>query len=175
MAAEALESSEVKRIIFTRPAVETGAGLGFLPGKLKEKFDPFFSAFKACLVQHMSKGIVDCAIRNSRIIVEPLSHLRGKTFNDSFVVMEEAQNCTVSEMKMFLTRIGRSSTVVINGDLNQMDIREVSGLYDAVNRLNDIESVYVHEFDSDDIVRSGLVKDIILRYEDRKTDLFFNL
>jgi phosphate starvation-inducible PhoH-like protein len=174
MAAESLENEESRYIVFTRPAVETGNGLGFLPGKLSDKFDPFFSAFKACLVQHMGRGAVECALKNGKIIVEPLSHLRGKTLDDSFVIMEEAQNASIAEMKMFLTRIGRLSTVVINGDLKQMDILDASGLQDAVDRLHNVNGVYVHEFEHTDIVRSGLVKDIILRYEDNKPGWSFN-
>ncbi len=167
MAAEALMSGDIDRIIFTRPAVETGHSMGFLPGKLEDKFDPYFSAFKSCLISHAGKGVVECAVKNGNIVAEPLAYMRGKTFNHSFVVLDEAQNCTAEELKMFITRIGRHSTVVINGDLSQSDIGNCSGLHDAINRVHDVQGVYIHEFTSEDIVRSTIVKDIIMKYEVR--------
>ncbi len=167
MAAEALMSGDIDRIVFTRPAVETGNSMGFLPGKLEDKFDPYFSAFKSCLISHAGKGVVECAVKNGNIAAEPLAYMRGKTFNHSFVVLDEAQNCTAEELKMFITRIGRHSTVVINGDLSQSDIGSCSGLHDAINRVHDVQGVYVHEFTSADIVRSTIVKDIIMKYEVR--------
>lgn len=166
MAAEALMSGDIDRIIFTRPAVETGKSLGFLPGKLEDKFDPYFSAFKSCLISNVGKGVVECAVKNGNIVVEPLAYMRGKTFNRCFVVLDEAQNCSPEEMKMFMTRIGRDSTVVINGDLSQSDIGGYSGLHDAITRVHDVDGVYVHEFTYRDIVRSDIVKHIIMRYED---------
>ena len=165
IAAQALISGDIDRIIFTRPAVETGNSMGFLPGKLDEKFDPYFSAFKSCLVSHMGKGIVECAVKNGNIAVEPLSYMRGKTFNHCFVVLDEAQNCTPEEMKMFMTRIGKQTKVVINGDLSQSDISAYSGLNDAINRVHHVDGVHIHEFGCDDIVRSGIVKDILMTYE----------
>jgi phosphate starvation-inducible PhoH-like protein len=165
MAAEALMAGDIDRIVFTRPAVETGNSLGFLPGKLDEKFDPYFSAFKSCLINCAGKGVIECAVKNGNITVEPLAYMRGKTFNRSFVVLDEAQNCTPEEMKMFMTRIGKNSTVVINGDLSQSDINGYSGLDDAVRRVQGVRSVYVHRFTYDDIVRSDIVKDIIMCYE----------
>ena len=167
MAAEALISGDVNRIVFTRPAVETGNSLGFLPGKLDDKFEPYFGAFKSCLISNSSKGVVECAVKNGNIVVEPLAYMRGKTFDNAFVVLDEAQNCTHEEIKMFMTRIGVGSTVVINGDLSQTDIDSCAGLYDAINRVHDIRGVYVHEFTCDDIVRSDIVKDIIMKYESR--------
>jgi len=166
MAAQALISGDVGKIIFTRPAVEAGNSMGFLPGKLDDKFDPYFSAFKSCLISNAGKGVIDCALKNGNISVEPLSYMRGKTFNHAFVVLDEAQNCTPEEMKMFMTRIGKQSTVVINGDLSQTDIRCYSGLHDAISRVHDVKDVYVHEFDYEDIVRSDIVKDIIMCYAD---------
>lgn len=167
MAAEALIAGDVDRIIFTRPAVETGSSMGFLPGKLDDKFEPYFSAFKSCLVSNVGKGVVECAVKNGNIVVEPLAYMRGKTFNRCFVVLDEAQNCTHEEIKMFMTRIGVGSTVVINGDLSQTDIHSCAGLYDAINRVHEIRGIYVHEFSCDDIVRSDIVRDIIVKYESR--------
>ena len=166
MAAQALISGDIDRIIFTRPAVEAGNSLGFLPGKLDEKFDPYFAAFKSCLISNAGKGVIECALKNGNISVEPLSYMRGKTFNRAFVVLDEAQNCTPDEMKMFMTRIGLQSTVVINGDLSQADIRCYSGLHDAISRIHSVKGVYVHEFEYKDIVRSDIVKDIIMCYDD---------
>ncbi|MDH5764751.1 MAG: PhoH family protein [Gammaproteobacteria bacterium] len=165
LAAEELESRRIDRIIISRPAVEAGENMGFLPGDLQEKFDPYFDAFRDCLIDRLGKGVVECGIKNDRIVVSPLAYLRGKTFNDAFVVLDEAQNCTQMQLKMFLTRIGENCRVVVNGDIRQSDIGCKSGLRDAIDRLGGIEGVYVHEFYHEDIVRSGLVKDIIQCYE----------
>lgn len=165
LAAEELESRRIERIVITRPAVEAGENLGFLPGDLHEKFDPYFDAFRDCLNERLGKGVVDCGLKNGRIVVSPMAYLRGKTFNDAFVVLDEAQNCTHSQLKMFLTRIGENCRVVVNGDIRQSDIGHKSGLQDAIDRLAALESVYVHEFEHEDIVRSGLVKEIIQCYE----------
>ena len=165
LAAEELESRRIEKIIISRPAVEAGENMGFLPGDLHEKFDPYFDAFRDCLNERLGKGVVECGMKNDRIVVSPLAYLRGKTFNDAFVVLDEAQNCTPGQLKMFLTRIGENCRVVVNGDLRQSDIGHKSGLKDAVDRLGHLASVYVHEFEHNDIVRSGLVKDIIQCYE----------
>lgn len=165
IAAEELESRRIEKIIISRPAVEAGENMGFLPGDLHEKFDPYFDAFRDCLNDRLGKGVVECGMKNGRIVVSPLAYLRGKTFNDAFVVLDEAQNCTPSQLKMFLTRIGENCRVVVNGDIRQSDIGGKSGLQDAVDRLGHLDSVYVHKFEREDIVRSGLVKDIIQCYE----------
>jgi len=165
LAAEELQARRIEKIIITRPAVEAGENMGFLPGDLQEKFDPYFDAFRDCLNERLGKGTVECGIKNDRIVVAPLAYLRGKTFNDAFVVLDEAQNCTQAQLKMFLTRIGDNCRVVVNGDINQSDIGNKSGLQDAINRLSHLNSVYVHTFEREDIVRSGLVKDIIECYE----------
>lgn len=165
VAAEELENRRVEKIIISRPAVEAGENMGFLPGDLHEKFDPYFDAFRDCLNERLGKGVVECGLKNDRIVVSPLAYLRGKTFNDAFVVLDEAQNCTAAQLKMFLTRIGENCRVVVNGDIRQSDIGSKSGLKDAVDRLGHLDSVYVHQFEREDIVRSGLVKDIIQCYE----------
>lgn len=165
IAAEELESRRIDKIIVSRPAVEAGENMGFLPGDLHEKFDPYFDAFRDCLNERLGKGVVECGMKNDRIVVAPLAYLRGKTFNDAFVILDEAQNCTASQLKMFLTRIGENCRVVVNGDVRQTDIGHQSGLQDAVDRLSHLASVYTHRFEHDDIVRSGLVRDIIQCYE----------
>ncbi|MFC3115094.1 PhoH family protein [Cellvibrio fontiphilus] len=166
LAAEALESGRIERIILTRPAVESGENLGFLPGDLDQKFSVYIDAFRDILNERLGAGTVDYCLRHGRIVAAPLAFMRGKTFNSkTFVILDEAQNTTPAQMKMFLTRIGEDCKVVINGDIQQSDIRGPNGLADAVERLRGLPNVYLHEFERDDIVRSGLVRDIIDRYE----------
>jgi phosphate starvation-inducible PhoH-like protein len=166
LAAEALESGRIERIILTRPAVESGENLGFLPGDLDQKFSVYIDAFRDILNERLGAGTVDYCLRHGRIVAAPLAFMRGKTFNSkTFVILDEAQNTSVAQMKMFLTRIGEGCKVVINGDIQQSDIRGPNGLADAVIKLSDLPGVYVHQFERNDIVRSGLVRDIIDRYE----------
>jgi phosphate starvation-inducible PhoH-like protein len=166
LAAQALEAGQIDRIILTRPAVEAGEQLGFLPGDLNEKFSPYIDAFRDILNARLGAGTVDYCLRHGRIVASPLAYMRGKTFDErTFVVLDEAQNTTPSQMKMFLTRIGEESRVVVNGDIRQSDIRGPNGLADAIERLRGVPSVYVHRFEREDIVRSGLVREIIDRYE----------
>lgn len=166
LAAEALESGRIERIILTRPAVESGESLGFLPGDLEQKFSVYIDAFRDILNERLGAGTVDYCLRHGRIVAAPLAFMRGKTFSSkTFVILDEAQNSSIAQMKMFLTRIGDDCKVVINGDIQQSDIRGPNGLADAVTRLADLPGIYVHEFKRDDIVRSGLVRDIIDRYE----------
>ena len=166
LAAEALESGRIERIILTRPAVETGENLGFLPGDLDQKFSVYIDAFRDILNERLGAGTVDYCLRHGRIVAAPLAFMRGKTFNSkTFVILDEAQNTSVAQMKMFLTRIGEDCKVVINGDIEQSDIRGPNGLADAIRRLDNLASVHIHEFAREDIVRSGLVRDIIDRYE----------
>lgn len=167
LAAEALESGRIERIILTRPAVESGESLGFLPGDLDEKFSVYIDAFRDILNERLGAGTVDYCLRHGRIVAAPLAFMRGKTFNSkTFVILDEAQNTTPAQMKMFLTRIGEDCRVVINGDVNQSDISGMNGLADAIERLSDLPGVYIHEFAREDIVRSGLVRHIIDRYEE---------
>jgi phosphate starvation-inducible PhoH-like protein len=166
LAAEALESGQIERIILTRPAVEAGEQLGFLPGAVDEKFAVYIEAFRDILNERLGAGTVDYCIRHGRIVAAPLAFMRGKTFSHkNFVILDEAQNTSIAQMKMFLTRIGENCKVVVNGDVKQSDIRGANGLADAVERLAGLSSVYVHEFERGDIVRSGLVRDIIDCYE----------
>jgi phosphate starvation-inducible PhoH-like protein len=140
--------------------------LGFLPGDLDQKFSVYIDAFRDILNERLGAGTVDYCLRHGRIVAAPLAFMRGKTFNSkTFVILDEAQNTTVAQMKMFLTRIGEDCQVVINGDIQQSDIRGPNGLADAIDKLGDLPSVYVHRFGREDIVRSGLVRDIIDRYE----------
>ncbi len=167
LAAQALESGRIERIIFTRPAVEAGEQLGFLPGKLEDKFSVYIDAFRDILNERLGKGVVEYCLRHGRIVGAPLAFMRGKTFNAStFVILDEAQNVSPSQMKMFLTRIGEDCKVVVNGDANQSDIRGPNGLEDAVRRLQGVPNVHVHTFEKSDSVRSGLVRDVLDRYDD---------
>jgi phosphate starvation-inducible protein PhoH and related proteins len=166
LAAEALEAGTIERIILTRPAVEAGENLGFLPGDLDEKFSVYIDAFRDILNERLGAGTVDYCLKHGRIVAAPLAFMRGKTFNHkTFVILDEAQNTSPAQMKMFLTRIGENCKVVINGDIKQSDIRGLNGLEDAINLLDEMDDVYIHEFEREDIVRSGLVRDIIDRYE----------
>lgn len=166
LAAQALESGTIERIILTRPAVEAGEQLGFLPGAVDEKFAVYIDAFRDILNERLGAGAVEYGLRHGRIVAAPLAYMRGKTFNQkTFVILDEAQNTTPTQMKMFLTRIGEDCKVVINGDVLQSDIRGPNGLADAVERVQGLNNVYIHRFDREDIVRSGLVRDLIDRYE----------
>jgi phosphate starvation-inducible PhoH-like protein len=166
LAAEAMESGRIERLILTRPAVEAGENLGFLPGDVDEKFSVYIDAFRDILVERLGSGAVEYALRHGRIVAAPLAFMRGKTFGrNTFVVLDEAQNTTPAQMKMFLTRIGEGCKVVINGDVAQSDIPGPNGLADAIERVSGLPDVYVHAFAREDIVRSGLVRALIERYE----------
>lgn len=163
-AADLLQSKDIEQIIITRPNIEVGAGFGFLPGELEEKYAPYLAPFKEIMIERMGLSQYEYAVKVETISPRPLAFLRGATFNNAFVILDEAQNCTPTEMKMFLTRIGKNCTVVVDGDPEQCDLHGPSGLNDAVNRLENIPGVSVVEFTEDDIVRSGLIKDILIAY-----------
>lgn len=152
------------RLIITRPAVEAGEKLGFLPGELGEKFDPYFAPVRDILNRVIGRSAVEAMIRSERIVAMPLAFLRGHTLSDCFVLLDEAQNTTPVQMKLFLTRIGENSKVVVNGDLSQTDIYGPSGLADALDRLHDDPEVGVVRFTRNDVVRSGLVQRVIDAY-----------
>jgi len=163
-AADLLQSNVIEKIIITRPNVEVGTGFGFLPGELEDKYAPYLAPFKEIMIERMGLSQYEYAIKVGSINPQPLAFLRGATFNDAFVILDEAQNCTPAEMKMFLTRIGKNCTVVVDGDPEQCDLHGPSGLDDAVERLESIPGISVVEFTEDDIVRSGLIKDILIAY-----------
>ena len=166
LAAEALESGRIERIILTLPAVEAGENLGFLPGEVEDKYAVYIDAFRDILNERLGSGVVDYCLRHGRIVGAPLAYMRGKTFsNNTFVILDEAQNTTPAQMKMFLTRIGEHAKVVINGDIRQSDLRGPNGLEDAINKVKGLPGVYIHTFERGDIVRSGLVRKIMDRYE----------
>ena len=171
IAAEMLMEKKVEKIILTRPAVEGGGEkLGFLPGDKDEKFDPFFDPFRDVLEERLGKSFVEYLIKEGRIKCEPFAYMRGKTFKNAFVILDEAQNATCDQMKLFLTRVGENANVVVNGDETQVDIKEPSGLVDAANRLIHISTVRVVIFEKKDIVRSGFVQEVVCAYESPAPD-----
>lgn len=162
--AQLLENKEVSKLIVTRPAVEAGHGLGFLPGTIEEKFAPYFAPFKQVLEEHFGASHLEYLLKRGTIEIAPIEYIRGLTFDNAFVILDEAQNTTPAQMKLFLTRIGQYSRVVVNGDTDQKDIEGLSGLEDASDRLEGLDQVGVCEFTEDDVVRSGLVREILRRY-----------
>ncbi|MBN2803823.1 MAG: PhoH family protein [Deltaproteobacteria bacterium] len=162
-----LLAGRYKRIILTRPAVEAGEKLGFLPGDMVEKINPYVRPLYDALNDMMDGGKTADLIAYGQIEIAPLAFMRGRTLNDSFVILDEAQNTTKAQMKMFLTRLGYSSKAVVTGDITQMDLPrgEVSGLYDAQNVLKDIEGIAFCSFSQVDVVRHELVQKIIAAYE----------
>lgn len=164
-AAKALAERRIERLIITRPAVEAGEKLGFLPGEIQDKFDPYLRPFRDVLNRRLGKSQTDYYIKDGKIEATPLAYLRGATFRNAVIILDEAQNTTPSQMKMFLTRIGENCTVIVNGDTRQKDIPGPSGLVDALSKLRHIPSIRIIEFGKEDIVRSGLVQQIVEAYE----------
>lgn len=167
MAVRAFRSHRIKKIILTRPAVEAGEKLGFLPGDLQDKVDPYlrplydalFDMFGAeSFAKYMEKGIIEVA---------PLAYMRGRTLDEAFIILDEAQNTTSEQIKMFLTRLGNESRMVITGDVTQIDLPDTkkSGLVEAVKVLKGIDDIQIHRFTEKDVVRHKLVQDIIKAYE----------
>lgn len=165
-AAGQLYHKKIEKIILTRPNIETGASLGFLPGTLEEKYLPYLEPFDSVFAKMLGRGFYEWAIKNKTIDPRPLGFMRGATFENSIVLLDEAQNATKQELKMFLTRVGKNCKIVISGDPSQSDISN-SGLLDASNRLSHIEGVEVVEFLDSDIVRSRLCKQIIIAYNEK--------
>jgi phosphate starvation-inducible PhoH-like protein len=166
-AVQALRSKAVKRIILARPAVEAGEKLGFLPGSMQEKVDPYMRPLYDALYDLMEFPQVDDFVDRGIIEIAPIAFMRGRTLAQAFIIMDEAQNTTVEQMKMFLTRMGPASKVVITGDITQVDLpdRKVSGLAEAVEVLNGVEGIHFQYFTDVDIVRHPLVQRIVLAYE----------
>lgn len=163
-AASQLFHRKVDKIILSRPNVETGRGLGFLPGTLEEKYAPYLLPFDAIFTKSLGRGFYEYCLKNKDIEPTPLGFLRGTTFDNCIVLVDEAQNCTKEEMKMLLSRIGKNCKMIFSGDTEQSDIGQDSGLEDAVNRLDGIPGVEIVEFLDEDIVRSKMCKAIIMAY-----------
>ncbi len=167
MAVKAFREHKVRKIILTRPAVEAGEKLGFLPGDLQDKVDPYLRPLYDALydlfgaesfARYMEKGIIEVA---------PLAYMRGRTLDEAFIILDEAQNTTSEQIKMFLTRLGNESKMVITGDITQIDLpdKHKSGLVEAVKVLRGIDDIFIHKFSEKDVVRHRLVQDIIKAYE----------
>ena len=163
-AAEMLRDGLIEKIIITRPAVEAGENLGFLPGELEEKFDPYFAPVKAILEERLGTGHLEYFLKAGKIEAKPLAFMRGTTFENAFVILDEAQNTTPKQMEMFLTRIGNHTKVVVDGDIRQKDIPGKSGLEDAMHRFGARRWCRLVEFGMDDVVRSGIAREIVLAY-----------
>ncbi len=166
-AVQALEESKVQRILLVRPAVEAGEKLGFLPGDLTQKIDPYLRPLYDALYEMLGFERVERLIEKNIIEVAPLAYMRGRTLNHAFIILDESQNTTVEQMKMFLTRIGFGSTAVITGDVTQVDLPKGvrSGLSHSVNVLKDVKGIGQLHFDSGDVVRHTLVQRIVEAYE----------
>jgi len=175
-AVHALQTKQVTRIILTRPAVEAGERLGFLPGTLSEKIDPYLRPLYDALYDMMDPELIPKLMSAGVIEVAPLAYMRGRSLNDAFIVLDEAQNTTAEQMKMFLTRLGFGSKMVITGDVTQIDLPggAQSGLRAAVDILEDIEDIAIAELTSQDVVRHRLVSEIVdayARYEEPSSGL----
>ena len=166
-AVEALESSNIKRIVLVRPAVEAGEKLGFLPGDLSEKVDPYLRPIYDALYEFIGFERVNRLIEKQVIEVAPLAFMRGRTLNEAYIILDEAQNTTIPQMKMFLTRMGFGSKMVITGDITQIDlpVPNQSGLIDAIKILHNIDNIAFCNFDAHDVVRHQLVKKIVSAYD----------
>ena len=167
MAVKALREKQVSRIILTRPAIEAGEKLGFLPGDLQSKIDPYLRPLYDAMFEMMGAENYQRQLEKGTIEIAPLAYMRGRTLDDSFIILDEAQNATPEQMKMFLTRLGFNSKAVITGDLTQTDLPsgQKSGLAVAVKILDEVEDIYVHAFSDKDVVRHKLVQRIIRAYE----------
>lgn len=166
-AVTALKRGQVKRIILTRPAVEAGESLGFLPGDLKEKVDPYLRPVYDALYQILGKDQTTRLMEREIIEIAPLAYMRGRTLDDAFVILDEAQNTTIMQMKMFLTRLGFHSKMIVNGDISQIDLpcNVKSGLIDAQEKLKNIHQIDFVHFSAKDVVRHPVVAQIIRAYE----------
>jgi phosphate starvation-inducible PhoH-like protein len=170
LAVRALKNKEVKRIILTRPAVEAGENLGFLPGDMKEKLDPYMQPLYDALNDMIPGDKLGQYIENRTIQIAPLAFMRGRTLDNAFVILDEAQNTTESQMKMFLTRMGSNAKFIVTGDVTQIDLpsRQPSGLLQATRLLRKIDGIDFIELDKTDVIRHRLVKAIIEKYDENK-------
>ena len=169
MAVSALNNKKVNRIILARPAVEAGERLGFLPGTLQEKVDPYLRPLYDALYELMDQERVDRCLEKNIIEIAPIAFMRGRTLNDSFIILDEAQNTTSEQMKMFVTRLGFNSKAVITGDITQIDLPNAkkSGLLEAIEVLKNVEGISFNYFGEEDVVRHNLVSRIVRAYDER--------
>ena len=167
MAVKAFKAHEVSRIILTRPAVEAGEKLGFLPGDLQDKVDPYLRPLYDGLFEMLGSDNFQKYLEKGTIEVAPLAYMRGRTLDDAFIILDEAQNTTSEQIKMFLTRLGNGSKMVITGDITQIDLPDIrkSGLIEAMKVLRNVDDISIQQFTDKDVVRHRLVQDIIKAYE----------
>ncbi len=166
MAVKALKAHDIERIILTRPAVEAGEKLGFLPGDLQDKVDPYLRPLYDALFEMLGAEAVERNLEKNIIEIAPLAYMRGRTLDHAFIILDEAQNTTSEQIKMFLTRLGEGSKMVITGDITQIDLPDPkrSGLIEAMKVLSTVDDIHIHYFSEKDVVRHRLVQDIITAY-----------
>ena len=169
-AVSSLKNKEVDKIVITRPAVEAGERLGFLPGDLKEKIDPYLTPLYDALRFMLPSDKLKLYLESKVIEIAPLAYMRGRTLHNAFMILDEAQNATKMQMKMFLTRLGVTSKAIITGDITQIDLppSDKSGLIDAINILKNVKDISFIEFDANDVIRHNLVKKIISAYSENE-------
>ena len=167
-----LMEKKIERVILSRPAVEAGEKLGFLPGDMKEKVDPYLRPLYDALYEMIGPERVNKLLERGIIELAPLAYMRGRTLNNSYIILDEAQNCTKSQMKMFLTRIGFGSSAIVTGDITQTDLPKgsKSGLLDAIEVLEGEKNISFSRFESKDVVRHGLVQRIIEAYDSHEKE-----
>lgn len=165
LAAEMLEAKEIDKILLTRPAQEAGEKLGFLPGEKEEKYEPYLQPFREALEERLGKSTLEYYLKVGKIEGAPLAYMRGRTFKNCLMILDEAQNTSAVQMKMFLTRAGEGSRIVVNGDLAQQDTYGESGLKVAKRKVGYLPSVKLVEFSTADVVRSGLVQEVLEAWE----------
>lgn len=167
-----LKKNEIRKLVISRPVVEAGERLGFLPGDLKEKVDPYLIPIYDCLYELLGKETCEKLIEKGTIEIAPLAYMRGRTLDNAIIILDEAQNTTKSQMKMFLTRLGYSSKMIITGDLSQIDLDKpsMSGLLESMNLLKDIKGISMIHFSNLDCMRHPLVSKIIEAYEEKNND-----
>ena len=167
LAVKALKEREVRKIILTRPAVESGENLGFLPGDIKEKLDPYMQPLYDALRDMIPHEKLESYLEKGTIQIAPLAFMRGRTLDEAFVILDEAQNTTHSQMKMFLTRMGKKAKFIINGDPEQIDLprKQISGLIESLRILKNVKGIKVVTLDESDVIRHRLVKEIITAYK----------
>lgn len=170
IAVEALRNREIKKLVLVRPAVEAGESLGYLPGDLLQKIHPYLRPLLDAINEMLGFETAQRMMQSQVIEVLPLAYMRGRTLNDSFIILDEAQNTTVAQMKMFLTRMGRNSKIVVAGDTTQVDLPRGtnSGLFDAIHRLKNVKGISLARLSEADIVRHPLVQKIVMAYEQTK-------
>ena len=173
LACEHLLAGKVEKIIVTRPVVESGGGLGYLPGSFQDKIHPYLVPIMDEMVKYLSPSGIDYLKKNDILEVCPLEYMRGRNFHNSFIILDEAQNATLDQIKMLITRLGAKSKVVVNGDMGQTDLshRDRGGLETCISCLNGLHGVGISELTDDDVVRNKIISSILCRLEDAENSI----